>query len=682
MTDAKSENPSNPVTRKPGRRGLRLLAWVGVLVGVVVVAGGLLVISLPRLLSSDWMRPKILGVLEPMSAPGKLVIEHFDFGWDRPLVLSGFQLRDKDGTVVIDSKKVKLSRNLWQLIRDPNDMGTMTFEEAVMDVHREADGTINLIRALGKLIEPKAERDFAIVIQKSTLKLMTPELFEPFVSHDAEVLIDLPKAPAPLGFQLDASAAGARKARFALSIRGKIERWTDKSVNIVTEFDRWPIVGSNLGLDVAATAWATGRVVVTEGPKTFHVQPRVRADIQWSNPGRLPAIVTAVDRFQMQSDIRATIEPTVDIQLKNTNIDIPGVDLALQGSATDVSGAKAAVDFSGAVKVDSNKIRELASKVDTAPVEIEITPILFSAKGPLGSKEIKSMQASLNTEVKRFQSGGIKLGEMKLAANWAGGKLDVAPIETSVNDGRLRIEPIVEMTTDAMPASVRLGPGTSLKRMSLDQIVSRDYMVYPAPALASATRVDGFISAKINDGNIPLADRSKPFYLKGDMAFEDVRFGPGPWLLNLTQSIGLPPPPTFAIDSPIQFEILGDRVIQHGLSVPVGNLTRLDFSGEVTFKKELDLMVQIPVTPTMLQNVPLFRSFLGTEQFKIPIRGTVDKPEVDKTAFDLTMKQLGENLKNRAVDTSLDMLFNGILRGRVPRFIPNQNQPQMQPPQP
>ena len=93
-------------------------------------------------------------------------------------------------------------------------------------------------------------------------------------------------------------------------------------------------------------------------------------------------------------------------------------------------------------------------------------------------------------------------------------------------------------------------------------------------------------------------------------------------------------------------------------------------------------MVQVPVTPTMLQNVPLFRSFLGTEQFKIPIRGTLDKPEVDKEALDLTMKQLGENLKNRAVDTSLDMLFNGILRGKVPRFIPGPNGGQQPVPQP
>jgi hypothetical protein len=109
--------------------------------------------------------------------------------------------------------------------------------------------------------------------------------------------------------------------------------------------------------------------------------------------------------------------------------------------------------------------------------------------------------------------------------------------------------------------------------------------------------------------------------------------------------------------------------------VPIGQLTRLDFSGAVTFKQELDLLVQVPVTPTLLQNVPLFRSFLGTEEFRIPIRGTIAKPEVDQAAFDANMKRLGENLKNRAVDTSLDMLFNGILGGRVPRFIPNPNQP-------
>ena len=678
MTEPQSSATAQ--AKPPARRKRRFLLWVGVLLGGLLVLAGAGVIGLPQVLSSGWMRPKILGVIKPMIAPGALSVERFEITWDKPLVMHGFQIRDQDGTVVIDSKKVMLSRNLWQLIMDPNDMGTMSFDEAVMDVRREADGTINLVRALGKLIEPKAERDFAIVIRKSTLKVFSPELFEPFVSNDAEVLIDLPKSPAPLGFQLDASGAGARKAKFGLSIRGTIERWTDKSVDIVAEFDRWPIAGSGMG--VGATAWATGRVKVTEGPKTYHIQPKVRADIQWSDSADLPAIVKAVDRFQLQSDIRAAIEPTVEISLKETHVDFPGIDVALQGKAADVGGAKAAVDFNGHVKIDSARIKELMAKNEAGPVDIEISPILFSAKGPLAKKELQAMQASFSTDVKHIKTGGIQLGALKLDARWADGQLAIAPIDTTVNDGRLHLEPKVEMTADAVPARVLLGPRTTLTRMSLDTITSQNYMVYPAPALASATTVAGFISAKISDGVIPLADKSRPLSLKGDMAFEDVRFGPGPWLLNLTQSVGLPPPPTFAIDQPIQFEILGDRVIQHGLSIPVGQLTRLDFSGEVTFKKQLDLMVQVPVTPTMLQNVPLFRSFLGTEQFKIPIRGTLDKPEVDKEAFDLTMKQLGENLKNRAVDTSLDMLFNGLLRGKVPRFIPGPNDPQPPAPRP
>ena len=662
---------TTPLSPKPRKRNL--LLWTGLCIGLIIAGTGIGLLSLPGILSADWMKPRILGVVKPLIAPGSLSVDKFQFGWDQPLVMSGFQIRDQDGTVVIDSKTVKLSRTLWQLIEDPDDMGTLSLEEAVIDIKREPDGTINLIRALGSLIKPNAGRDFAIEIRKSTLKVMTPELFEPFVSNTADILIDLPQSPGPLSFSLDASAAGARKAKFALSVHGKIQRWTDKSVEIQAEFDRWPIAGNSMG--IGATAWATGRVIVTEGPKQFHIQPKIRADIQWSDSSNLPSFLTAVDRLQLQSDIRASIDPTVDISLKDTHLFFPGIDATLQGKATDVSGVKAAIDLNGSVKVDSTKIKELLANSDTAPVELEMTPIQFAAHGPIGKNELKAMQANLNTKVKRFKSGGIQLGEMDLDVKWLDGVLAVAPIDTTINDGRLHIEPLIEMTADAKPARIKLGAKTTLTRMSLDQLTSQNYMVYPAPALASATRVNGFISAKISDGVIPLADKSIPLSLKGNMAFDDVQFGPGPWLLNLTQSVGLPPPPTFSLDQPIQFEIQGDRVIQHGLSIPIGQLTRLDFSGSVTFKKELDLIVEVPVTPTLLQNVPLFQSFLGQEQFKIPIRGTLDKPEVDKTAFDATMKDLGEKLKNRAVDTGLDMLFNGILRGKVPRFIPNPNDP-------
>ena len=86
-------------------------------------------------------------MVKPLIAPGSLSVDKFQFGWDQPLVMSGFQIRDQDGTVVIDSKTVKLSRTLWQLIEDPDDMGTLSLEEAVIDIKREPDGTINLIRA-------------------------------------------------------------------------------------------------------------------------------------------------------------------------------------------------------------------------------------------------------------------------------------------------------------------------------------------------------------------------------------------------------------------------------------------------------------------------------------------------------------------------------------------------------
>lgn len=647
------------------------LLWIGLFLGFVLVLSLAGVIALPGILSSSWVQPRLIDAINPILKPGEISIRQFRFSWDKPLVLEGLQLRDKDGTVVIDSEEVTLDRNLWQLIHDPNDVGTMSFNHAVMDIRREEDGTINLVRALGSLITPKAGKDFAIVIRKSTLKVNAPQLYEPFVSHDADVLINLPKAPAPLSFMIEASSEGARKSRFALSVKGKVERWTDKSVDVLAEFDRWPIAGSGMG--IGATAWAAGRVKINGGPDEYHIVPKIRSDVRWSDAENLPAWMTGIDRFQAQSDIRAKLEPTLSVSLKETLVTLPGVELALAGKAADLNGTAANVDIQGTLTVDSAKLKELTSKNSSEPLDLKISPITFAAKGPVSEKDRAKLVASLQTEIASLQTGGIKIGDMKLDAKWQDGKLAIAPIDTSINDGRLHIEPMIEMTPDGMPGKIRLGSRTSLARVSLDQITSQKYMVYPAPALASATRVSGFISAQILDGVIPLADKSQPFSLKGDMAFEDVRFGPGPWLLNLTQSVGLPPPPTFAITQPIDFEILGDRVIQHGLRVPIGELTQLDFSGTVTFKKELDLLVEVPVTPNLLQTVPLFQSFLGQESFKIPIRGTLDKPEVDQTAFDANMKKLGENLKNKAVESGLDMLFNGILGGRIPRPAPNQN---------
>lgn len=644
------------------------LIWSAAFLGILLCIALLAVIQLPRLLETPFVTGKILDAVAPLAAPGRITVDRFRFDWNGPVIMEGFRLHDQDDTVVIASEQVQLSRTLWQIINDPDDLGTMTFRKAVMDIRRESDGTINLVRALGKLIDPNAERDFAIVIADSDLTVHSPEMPEPFVSKDADVEIDLPKAPKPLGFSLTASGLGARKVKFALSARGQIQRWTDKSVDIVAEFDRWPFVGSGMGL--AATAWLTGRVHVTEGPSRYHVVPDIRADVQWQDSEDLPKLLTAVDRMRLKADIRASYDPKVDVALEKTEIGLPGMVVNLRGSASDLNGPKAAADLSGELAVDPARIGEILATSDMGKVRFAMTPLKFQASGPVNRKEVSKIQASMATRVSDIDLDGIQVGDIVLDMKWNDGKILIAPIDTTVNDGRLYVEPVVEMTEDAMPARVRLGPNTTLTRLSLSPLISEKVMVYPAPALASATRVDGFISARITDGVIPVMDRGTDLSLKGDMAFEDVRFGPGPWLLNLTQSVGLPPPPTFSLDRPIDFEIVKDRVIQHGLSIPIGQLTRLDFSGAVTFDQKLDLLVQVPVTPTLLQNVALFRSFLGTEVFRIPIRGTIGRPEVDQAAFDANMKQLGENLKNRAVDTSLDMLFNGILGGRVPRFIP------------
>lgn len=671
MTDTPEVTP-----KKPRRRSWRV--WLAAIAGLAICTAILAVILLPRILQSPFGTQRILDVLAPMSAPGKITVERFRFDWNRPVVMEGFRLHDQDGSVVIASEEVQLSRTLWQIVNDPNDMGTLSFRKAVMNIRREADGKINLVRALGSLIDPKAEKDFAIVIADSQLTVHSPEMPEPFVSHDADVEIDLPKAPKPLGFSLTASGEGARKVKFSLAARGQIQRWTDKSVDIVAEFDRWPFVGSGMGL--AATAWVTGRIHVTEGPKSFHVVPDIRADLQWQDSEDLPKLLTAIDRFRFRTDLRATYEPTVNVTFDDTKLGLPGLDIGLKGSASDLTGEAATVNIGGEVKVDPAKIGEILANSDMGKVKFAMTPLTFQATGPVDKKALNRLQASIETRVSEIDLDGIQVGDIALNMKWQDGKVAIAPIDTTVNDGRLFVEPTVEMTEDALPARVRLGPNTTLTRLSLSPLISEKVMVYPAPALASATKVDGFISARILDGVIPVTDRNTELSLKGDLAFEDVRFGPGPWLLNLTQSVGLPPPPTFSLDRPVEFEIVRDRVIQHGLSVPIGQLTRLDFSGSVTFDQKLDLLVEVPVTPTLLQNVALFRSFLGTEVFKIPIRGTIGRPEVDQTSFDANMKQLGENLKNRAVDTSLDMLFNGILGGRVPRFIPGSGRNEPPPP--
>ena len=62
------------------------------------------------------------------------------------------------------------------------------------------------------------------------------------------------------------------------------------------------------------------------------------------------------------------------------------------------------------------------------------------------------------------------------------------------------------------------------------------------------------------------------------------------------------------------------------MSIPIGELTRIELAGWVDFDRNLSLTATVPVTPAMLGNNPLLSDIAAGTKVRLPIVGTLDQP--------------------------------------------------------
>ncbi len=170
------------------RRHLLLKAFVFLVLPAIALA-----VALPWLLGTSPGRAWVVGRGNARLAPGSIQLEELSLSWTRPIWLSGVKLRDSKGKVVLAAKDIRLDRGILGLLRSRPDYGTITVDGVTADVERRADGSIDVVEALGSVLKsakpPKpGDPDPAVVvaIHGGTLRLASPELATPMTASAVE----------------------------------------------------------------------------------------------------------------------------------------------------------------------------------------------------------------------------------------------------------------------------------------------------------------------------------------------------------------------------------------------------------------------------------------------------------------------------------------------------------------
>ena len=296
--------------------------------------------------------------------------------------------------------------------------------------------------------------------------------------------------------------------------------------------------------------------------------------------------------------------------------------------------------------------------------------------GPIdrsGDRPLDGLHGELGLELEALDIYGLRLGKTALVVRAGGGKLGVDPIEAVLNEGRLHIEPQWVRERDGS-YRLKFGPSTTLENAVINDEVSHRVLSYAAPVMDGATRVQGRVSVKRVDAEFPLfAKEGTHARVEGDVLFDEVRFMPGPLadeLMSLLPNAD-EDRPLLTLRDPISLRITEGRVYQRGLKIPLTKLGAVALEGSVDFQKNLDLVAKFSLNPPQVADKPVLASILRTAKLEVPIRGTLDNPQVDAQALQERLKAAGSDLLGNSVGIGAEgllKLLQGIAERRQARM--------------
>lgn len=200
--------------------------------------------------------------------------------------------------------------------------------------------------------------------------------------------------------------------------------------------------------------------------------------------------------------------------------------------------------------------------------------------------------------------------------------------------------------------------GKPIDHLAITPELCNDLLKFIAPVLANATHAGGEFSIEVEDVRIPLDD-PQAGQLAGRFSIHSVKVGPGPLVNEMATALGVPPEMQLANESVVEFEMIEGRVYHQGLQFGFPRLNVRTHGSVGMADQSLDIMAEVPLAGLAKEDAPL-REALSQHTLEIPIRGTLEMPQVDASALtqnslDIGLATLQELLGNE--DITLDALM-------------------------
>jgi hypothetical protein len=644
--------------------------WLIAALAVLVALAGLFA-ALPQLVNRTVARRILTARAGQLLAPGSLEAAAVRVSWSNPTEIDGAVLRDKRGNGLITTPRAVIDWNLWQILFHPRDTATLEMPGAALEIERLPDGRIDLYETLEPIIRAEPDLRLIVEIPGGRLRFRDPALAEPFQADRADIRLDIPRGTQPVEWNVELGRNaddGRQPSRFVS--RGSIHRPGDGGATISLEASRWPCA-----LKIAGVA-TRGELDVRLGAE--------RREARWSVNGQATATHLAStggdaktggdpDRFgpvQADWDLQGEHGTWTARQLAVT---IPYARIEGTGTIEGITGTPR-VDLKGSLAPDWDAI-QAAVRTDVEPnARIAGRPWNWRVSGSLGDQDAQDRLAGLVVELgiqlDAVDIFGMRLSQTAIVLRGDGGRFRFDPIDAKLNEGTLHLEPEIVRPKEG-PLRIKLGAASTLKDAVVNDEVSHRVLSYVAPVLDGATRVRGRVSMQDLDAEFPLSDApGAAAKVEGNVLFDDVRFLPGPLAQDIIDLLPRPAEaeagaePMLVLRDPIAVRIADRKVYQRGMNVPIGRVGSVAVEGSVDFEKRLDLLARFRINPPRADR-PVIAALLNNARFELPIRGTLDDPQIDEEALKERLKSMGSDLLGNSIFAGTEGLLR--LLERLPR---------------
>ncbi len=279
------------------------------------------------------------------------------------------------------------------------------------------------------------------------------------------------------------------------------------------------------------------------------------------------------------------------------------------------------------VKLSGRDVRpfHIAGALRAGSVSDGQNPVAYAS----GSSIVTRLHGDAALNWQTLQALGCQIGAAELHGQLANGSFRAAPIEATLNQGRLHLEPSLRL--DPLPLEVTLPKGRAIEHAHLTPAACASALGYAVPVLANVAQADGEISLDLQSGHVPLMEPEKGDIV-GWLTIHSAQVSAGPLVQELSILLKGPATLTLAKDNIVPFRMVNGRVYHTGLELHFPELT-IRLSGSVGLDGSLALTAEMPVPPKWLGSSKLAKSALGNQSIRLPIGGTLTHPKIDEHAL-------------------------------------------------